>query len=58
MILLTSATNCTKSLVMRCAIMGNEYMHCAHTHLLNMKWCYRCGLEFENPWVWKYGPLW
>jgi hypothetical protein len=33
-------------------------MACQHTYLRNMRWCYFCGLEFENPWVWRYGPLW
>lgn len=33
-------------------------MKCKHTHLTNRHRCYFCGLEFENPWFWKYGALW
>lgn len=36
-------------------------MTCRHSHLKQSGLdcsCYHCGQEFENPWVWKYGPLW
>jgi hypothetical protein len=35
-----------------------QFKTCRHPHLLNMRYCYHCGQEFENPWMWLYGPLW